>query len=170
MNVGNTNAPPHYLEWIGMHTLWVSVWWIARMVMGVAHVSIPDSKVYGGQHGVYLGPAGSRWAPCCPHEPCYLGFPLFDVQTDHHRWGFLLSLFADALMAMMMKNKKQNALWCYNTTFMIVGLICQRVSFIQCYWSTIDTRGAAAITTNRHWSAVWMTCSYKCALFRYSFI
>ena len=26
-----------------------------------------------GQHGTHLGPAGPRWAPCCPHEPCYLG-------------------------------------------------------------------------------------------------
>ena len=26
-----------------------------------------------GQHGTHLGPAGPRWAPCCPHEPCYQG-------------------------------------------------------------------------------------------------
>ena len=28
----------------------------------------PDSKVYGA----YMGPTGPRWAPCWPHEPCYL--------------------------------------------------------------------------------------------------
>ena len=27
------------------------------------------------QHGVHLGPTGPRWAPCWPHEPCYLGDP-----------------------------------------------------------------------------------------------
>ena len=26
-----------------------------------------------GQHGAHLGPVGPRWAPCRPHEPCYLG-------------------------------------------------------------------------------------------------
>ena len=25
-----------------------------------------------GQHGAHLGPTGTRWAPCWPHEPCYL--------------------------------------------------------------------------------------------------
>ena len=35
------------------------------------HVSdmFPDSKV----HGAHLGPTGPRWAPCWPHELCYLG-------------------------------------------------------------------------------------------------
>ena len=32
----------------------------------------PGSKVQG-QHGVNLGPTGPRWAPCWPHELCYLG-------------------------------------------------------------------------------------------------
>ena len=26
-----------------------------------------------GQHGAHLGPIGPRWAPCWPHELCYLG-------------------------------------------------------------------------------------------------
>ena len=30
---------------------------------------IPDSKV----HGAHLGPTEPRWAPCWPHELCYLG-------------------------------------------------------------------------------------------------
>ena len=25
-----------------------------------------------GKHGAHLGPTGPRWAPCWPHEPCYL--------------------------------------------------------------------------------------------------
>ena len=29
--------------------------------------------LYWGQYGAHLGPTGPRWAPCCPHEPCYLG-------------------------------------------------------------------------------------------------
>ena len=49
------------------------------------------------QHGAHLGPKGPRWAPCWPHEPCYLGrcaFQQADVkqtnpQTDslqHEDW------------------------------------------------------------------------------------
>ena len=30
--------------------------------------TFPGSKV----HGAHLGPVGPRWAPCWPHEPCYL--------------------------------------------------------------------------------------------------
>ena len=26
-----------------------------------------------GLHGAYLGPTGPKWAPCWPHDPCYLG-------------------------------------------------------------------------------------------------
>ena len=26
-----------------------------------------------GHSGAHLGPAGPRWAPCWPHEPCYQG-------------------------------------------------------------------------------------------------
>ena len=33
----------------------------------------PDSKVSWGQHGAHLGPTGPSWAPCWPHELCYLG-------------------------------------------------------------------------------------------------
>ena len=32
----------------------------------------PDSSSWG-QHGAHLGPTGPRWAPCWPHELCYLG-------------------------------------------------------------------------------------------------
>ena len=43
--------------------------------------ALPDSKIHGanvgqgscGQHGAHLGPGGPRWAPCWPHELCYLG-------------------------------------------------------------------------------------------------
>ena len=49
---------------------------------GVDSQSVPLSHVVGvlpwqqsswGQHGAHLGPTGSRWAPCWPHEPYYLG-------------------------------------------------------------------------------------------------
>ena len=32
-------------------------------------LTYPNSKV----HGTHLGPTGPRWAPCFPHELCYLG-------------------------------------------------------------------------------------------------
>ena len=33
----------------------------------------PRQQSSWGQHGAHLGPVGPRWAPCWPHEPCYLG-------------------------------------------------------------------------------------------------
>ena len=33
----------------------------------------PDSKVHVAHMGPPLGPVGSRWAPCWPHEPSYQG-------------------------------------------------------------------------------------------------
>ena len=43
----------------------------------------PDSKV----HGAHLGPTGPRWAPCWPHELCYLGMLLnYGVFTMAVTW------------------------------------------------------------------------------------
>ena len=35
--------------------------------------SHPDSKIHEAIIGAHLGPTGPRWAPCWPHELCYLG-------------------------------------------------------------------------------------------------
>ena len=37
----------------------------------------PDCKV----HGAHLGPTGPRWAPCWPHELCYLG--IWPIMSSH---------------------------------------------------------------------------------------
>ena len=43
-----------------------------------------------GQHGAQLGPTGPRWAPCWPHEPCYLGinhsWAHFKKSVSAHNW------------------------------------------------------------------------------------
>ena len=38
-----------------------------------------------GQHGAHLGPTGPWWAPCWPHELCYLGCYPFEVLL--HLWA-----------------------------------------------------------------------------------
>ena len=35
-----------------------------------------------GQHEALRGPTGPRWAPCWPHEPCYLGMGHTSVIVD----------------------------------------------------------------------------------------
>ena len=40
---------------------------------GILKNKLPRSQGSWGQHGAHLGPIGPRWAPCCPHEPCYQG-------------------------------------------------------------------------------------------------
>ena len=37
------------------------------------HTKHTSDSYSWGQHGAHLGPVGPRWAPCWPHEPCYLG-------------------------------------------------------------------------------------------------
>ena len=37
--------------------------------------SYPWKQSSWDQHGAHLGPTGPRWAPCWPHEACYLGLP-----------------------------------------------------------------------------------------------
>ena len=60
-------AKPHYrIFWI----LWKC--YIALRFNFIINQSTqhnPNSKV----HGASMGPTGLRWAPCWPHEPCYLG-------------------------------------------------------------------------------------------------
>ena len=50
----------------------------------------PDSKVNGANDGVHLGPAGPRWAPCLPHELCYLGIPKYGIMAFSISVMFLL--------------------------------------------------------------------------------
>ena len=41
--------------------------------MGTTFWLIVINNSSWGQHGSHLGPVGPSWAPCWPHEPCFLG-------------------------------------------------------------------------------------------------
>ena len=60
--------------------IWNPSSWQKRNHLSYIANTIPDSKVHGGQHGAHLGPTGPRWAPCWPHELCYLGWPLMSFR------------------------------------------------------------------------------------------
>ena len=63
-----------FMDWYREHHLWnCPTWMVQNPIDGVStlvHV-IPDSKVHGANMGPIWG--RPRWAPCWPHEPCYLG-------------------------------------------------------------------------------------------------
>ena len=42
---------------------------------------VPWEQGSWGQHGAHLGPTRPRWAPCWPHELCYLGWFCMCVHT-----------------------------------------------------------------------------------------
>ena len=44
----------------------------------------PWQQGWWGQHGAHLGPTGPRWAPCWPHQPCYLGWYLTKGLKQEH--------------------------------------------------------------------------------------
>ena len=48
----------------------------------------PDSKVHGANVG-HIWATGPRWAPCWPHQPCYLGGHKYHDLTMMKGWGFL---------------------------------------------------------------------------------
>ena len=45
-----------------------------------------------GQHGAHLGPTGPRWAPCWPHEHCYLGI-LWNLRQAAFRVSMMITFF-----------------------------------------------------------------------------
>ena len=52
----------------------ISKLWICMCTRAFQAGCHPHSKVHGANmHGAHLSPAGPRWAPCWPHEPCYQG-------------------------------------------------------------------------------------------------
>ena len=76
----------------GILRVW-SVWW--RGVLFVNGKSDQRYDIYErelqlwkrgswGQHGAHLGPTGPRWAPCWPHEFCYLGPYLSNTVATTH--------------------------------------------------------------------------------------
>ena len=60
--------------------------WFGILLLG----SIPGSTLliakYVGPTWAHLGPTGPRWAPCWPHEPCYLG-SILHVRSAIHQYG-----------------------------------------------------------------------------------
>ena len=61
-------------HWSTLHTTSNAYWGPSPYEDGVSGM-IPDSKVHGAYMGpVSVGPTGPSWAPCWPHELCYLGW------------------------------------------------------------------------------------------------
>ena len=69
---------------------WQNAWWWHDMETLSALLTLcegnplPDSKV----HGAHLGPTGPRWAPCWPHELCYLGWDRWFYHKGPVMWSF----------------------------------------------------------------------------------
>ena len=57
--------------------------WFKLLQFGVWIIleKLPWLQGSWGQHGAHLGPTGPRWAPCLPHELCYLGRYITPVHT-----------------------------------------------------------------------------------------
>ena len=72
-----------------------------------------------GQHGALLGPTGPRWAPCWPHELCYLGgkcflsFKTFLTQRDAGRFfENRAAILSDVIFFIMfVQNERLKKIW-----------------------------------------------------------
>ena len=77
---GTNSRSHHYFPFFLLHTLWPQ---------SLCVVWYPWWQGSWGQHGAHLGPTGPRWAPCWPHEPCYLGWAnLNDCHNTSKTMGF----------------------------------------------------------------------------------
>ena len=61
-----------------------------------------------GQHGAHLGPTGPRWAPCWPHELCYLG------KTNWHVDGLVQDCSNFSALAMeLLQSCTKPSMYCF---------------------------------------------------------
>ena len=78
--------PKNLYSWLAVYHLFLTyylmpwteltpTWWKQTLITHFIIIvkNSPDSKVHGANMEVHLGLTGPRWAPCWPHEPCYLG-------------------------------------------------------------------------------------------------
>ena len=64
----------------------------SNVVFCMRDVCVWTSGRTWGQQGAHLGPAGPRWAPCWPHEPCYLG-----CKSNLQQWRSASEIFPKSL-------------------------------------------------------------------------
>ena len=65
------------ISYIYIHIYGTETWkYRLQLLCLLEFISLPCEHGSWGQHGVHLGPTGPRWAPCWPHESCYLGMYL----------------------------------------------------------------------------------------------
>ena len=65
------------------------IWILARSLQGwVTHKSVGKLALLARFMGPTWGPTGPRWAPCWPHEPCYLGGHHWRNRRDVN-WSFM---------------------------------------------------------------------------------
>ena len=88
VQVDSTGIRPHDNIQIVRQGLFYTVRLIKEQVEvrwdGGRDTGLPWQQGSWGQHGAHLGPTGPRWAPCWPHELCYLGWKHFP-----HYWPFV---------------------------------------------------------------------------------
>ena len=74
--------------------------WRHYATMRATHIDLwgwPWERGSWGQHRADLGPTGPRWAPCWPHELCYLGpfsnlYTWYTEFTSHKIHGTVYSI------------------------------------------------------------------------------
>ena len=70
-----------------------------------------------GQHGAHLGPTGPRWAPCWPHELCYLGQQKLQAGLDIHE-GLTAQKYIEEIVRPHVKPHVDNHAQADSTVFM----------------------------------------------------
>ena len=67
-----------------------AIWYLIYVISNICHIDVYCTSFnviqrLWGQHGAHLGPTRLRWAPCWPHEPCYMGDDIrHDMNFSQH--------------------------------------------------------------------------------------
>ena len=81
---------------------------------------------FWGQHGAHLGPTGPRWAPCWPHELCYLGKTNWQVDS-------LVCSYPSALAMELLQSCTKSSMYCFLLLWGVIVLalsthVCEKIS------------------------------------------
>ena len=105
---------PVLLRWINFNPS-MDKWFHAQESMWGNHLTILKHQRCNHRRleidGAHLGPTGPRWAPCWPHDPCYLG----DIMSDRIAYsGIILIGRSTNWMSKLKEIRKGLFVFCFN--------------------------------------------------------
>ena len=128
----------------------------------------PDHVIarFMGPTWAHLGLTGPRWAPCWPHELCYLGMPPFIfISTNRSKLKFPSSLLRGSLTCIKGPGRSRWSVLENGDEFRMIVILC--IPYHVMIWKIIST----------HWSLekyfyihIWLYSTKSSWIYRWCFV